>query len=244
VWSALFLLFIGGTGIFMRPPLLALLAGGSIPRWSYPGLVSDDPWHHRIQNATYDSANERFLIQAGDGIWSGPGDFGSEFEETTLTAPVFAMGATVFEAYPNGSIDVGSFAGLFRIGPGGSAEDLIEGGPAGERSQMSPGELLVTGFVELPGGEKAVTSHYKGLLAQDGSPAPHLLPMPDLDGESAGMPLWNLMFELHNGRIFRDVIGDWYILVVPLGGLFLVLLTATGVWDWAIPRLRRRRVSG
>ncbi len=106
---------------------------------------------------------------------------------------------------------------------------------------MRPGPHLVTGFLRLPGGSAVISTHHQGLLALDGSPARELLPMPALDTANTAMPLWNYLFELHNGRIFRDVIGGWYALIVPLGGFCLVLLTVTGVWDWILPRWRRRR---
>ena len=43
IWIAAVLLIIGGTGLFMRPPLLAAIAGGSIPRAAYPGFLSPNP---------------------------------------------------------------------------------------------------------------------------------------------------------------------------------------------------------
>ncbi len=241
IGAALILLVIGLTGMFMRPPLLALAAGASIPRSAYPGMVSANPWHHKIQNATYDAANRRILVQADDGIWEGAPDLQGTFRRVTLPVPVFAMGATVFEAGDEGTLEVGSFAGLFRLEADGTAVDLMTGEPAGPRSRMRPGPHLVTGFLDLPEGDAVVSTHHQGLLTLDGSTARGLLPMPALNDTSTGMPLWNFLFELHNGRIFRDLIGDWYALVVPLGGLCLVLLTVTGVWDWTLPRWRRWR---
>ncbi|MEJ2544074.1 MAG: hypothetical protein P8Y99_08395, partial [Calditrichaceae bacterium] len=48
------------------------------------------------------------------------------------------------------------------------------------------------------------------------------------------MSLWNFMFELHNGRIFKDWIGGFYILIAPLGSLLFVLIILSGVYDWLI----------
>ncbi len=55
------------------------------------------------------------------------------------------------------------------------------------------------------------------------------------------MPLWNYLFEVHNGRFFREWLGGGYILIVPLGALLLVLITLTGVYDWLRNQLARRR---
>jgi len=52
------------------------------------------------------------------------------------------------------------------------------------------------------------------------------------------MPLWNWLFEIHNGRFFKDLIGEWYILIVPLGSLLFVLITLSGVYDWIHIRIR------
>lgn len=241
IWSAVFLLVIGVSGMFMRPPLLVLAAGETIPRWVYPGLTPRNPWHHRIQNATYDEAGERLLIQANDGVWEGPPNLDGTFRRVILPAPIFAMGATVFEAREDGSLDVGSFAGLYRVDAAQKTTDLLATGLAEGRSRMRPGRHLVTGFVRLPTGESVVNTHRQGVLDLNGAGAGDRLPMPDLEGASAGMPLWNFLFELHNGRIFRDLIGPSYVFVVPLGGFLLVLLTLTGVWDWMVPKWRQWR---
>ena len=243
IWSAPILLVIGLSGMFMRPPLLVLVADAAVPRGIYPGMIPANPWHHKIQNATYDATRGRLLVQANDGIWEGSPDLTGVFRRVTLPVPVFAMGATVFEPGPDGSLEVGSFSGLFRIHADGTTVDLLNGGPAESRSQMRPGKHLVTGFLRLPGGESLISTHRQGLLDVGGSRSQGRLPMPAVEVSSAGMPLWNFLFELHNGRIFRDWIGAWYVAVVPFGGFCLVLLTVTGVWDWVVPRWRRWRAA-
>jgi hypothetical protein len=60
------------------------------------------------------------------------------------------------------------------------------------------------------------------------------------------MPLWNYLFELHNGRFFKDWIGAFYLLVPVLGSLLFFVLTATGVFDWVylkviLPRRKRKQ---
>lgn len=243
IWFVAVLLVIGASGMFMRPPLLGLIAGSTLPRWAYPAPLSVNPWQHKIQNATHDRTTGRLLVQATDGIWEGPPDLSGDFRRIRLPAPVFPMGATVFESDVAGGLTVGSFAGLFRVGRDGDAVDLMSGEPSRSGGGIRPGQHLVTGLLRLPDGTSFVATHRGGLLNPDGSPAFGRLPMPPLSGDGSGMPLWNFLFELHNGRIFRDVIGGWYVLIVPLGGFLLVLLSATGTWDWARPRLRKWRVE-
>ena len=61
--------------------------------------------------------------------------------------------------------------------------------------------------------------------------------MPAAMADQYRMPLWNYMFELHNGRFFRDLIGNWYLLVPILGSLLFLLLTITGIYDWLVIRI-------
>ena len=87
----------------MRPPMLMLLAGDVPAAW-YPGPLPANPWQHKIKNALYDPADERVLIQASDGVWRGRADLSGPFTRINLPAPIFVMGATVFDTQPNGSL--------------------------------------------------------------------------------------------------------------------------------------------
>ena len=53
------------------------------------------------------------------------------------------------------------------------------------------------------------------------------------------LSFYHLLFELHNGRILRDLIGRWYIFFVPLAGSALLLITLTGIYDWCGRKLNR-----
>lgn len=55
IYLALFFLILGGTAFFMRPPFLAVIADGSLPKHYYPGKLSKNPWEKKIQNALYDA---------------------------------------------------------------------------------------------------------------------------------------------------------------------------------------------
>lgn len=52
--------------------------------------------------------------------------------------------------------------------------------------------------------------------------------------------LWNLSLEVHTGRIFSVILGDLYILYVPLMGLTILLILITGWWLW-YKMLKRRK---
>ena len=237
IWMALVLLIIGGTGFFMRPPVLALIADGSAPAWMYPGALPHNPWEHKIHNALYDAVENKIIISATDGVWTGPADFSQPFLKNDLNAPIFVMGATVFEVYGLSGYLVGSFNGIFHLERSTNrAVDIINGDYISEWSNVQPADYMVTGYFRTPSGKEFINTHEQGLISLplkvQSNENRFSMPM-ELCAEYR-MPLWNFMFELHNGRIFKDWIDGWYILLVPLGSLFFVLIILSGIYDWLI----------
>jgi hypothetical protein len=105
---------------------------------------------------------------------------------------------------------------------------------------MRPSDTMITGWLSTPDGETYLTSHARGLLDARGKVA-DVFPMPPEVREQYRMPLWNYLFEIHNGRFFREWLGGAYILIVPLGSLLFVLVILSGVYDWLRNRFRRWR---
>jgi hypothetical protein len=95
---------------------------------------------------------------------------------------------------------------------------------------------MVAGVAVYRGRPLAVADYRTGLLSltRHGRWQPE---MPEELTAAGRISLWHALFELHNGRIFQDWIGAAHWLVVPLGGLLLLLVIATGTIDW----LRRQR---
>ncbi len=245
IWTAVVLLVIGSTAVFMRPPLIALLADGSIPRSAYPGRLPANPWHARIRNAMVDPVESALLIETtDDGFWRTPADLSRPCARVDFPAPIFVMGTTVLEPYGRGGFLVGSFSGIFHVERGtGRAIDLVTGRVAGAVSRFRPAEVMADGFLRLPGGETFVATHHHGLVPLAGTVRDGRFPMPPEMVREFRLPLWNYMFELHNGRIFRDLIGAFYALIAPLGSILFVLITLTGVFDWCYLKLARPAIS-
>ncbi len=44
----------------------------------------------------------------------------------------------------------------------------------------------------------------------------------------SSMSLWNLSLEIHTGRFFQFLLGDFYILIVPLVGLAAIMVIISG----------------
>lgn len=249
IWIAAILLISAGTGLFMRPPLLALIAQGDLARGAYPGWLPENPWHEKIHNACFDATSRQLLIDASDGVWQAPwptnDDSAPIFSPIDLPVPIFVMGATVFSCDPQGHLWVGSFAGLFRISPDRrTATDIIHGGPPASRSATRPSNQMVTSAFVTPDGQTYFATHYGGLRPLDGADLDRFA-MPRELADTYRMPLWNFLFELHNGRIFHDLIGEWVVLIIPLGALMTLMLIITGIIDWwhVSRRPSRRKTS-
>jgi hypothetical protein len=241
IWIAVILSIIGVTGLFMRPPMLALLADGFISRTWYPGLLPPNPWDEKIHNALCDTVEDRIIIEATDGFWSGPADFNGSFVHQDLPVPVFVMGTTVFRPYGTAGFLVGSFNGIFHLErASGKVVDLLAGGEPVNVSSVRTTEFMVTGYFKTPQGEEFITTHEQGLMPLGNAKLNGRLTMPSEIIENYRMPMWNYLFELHNGRIFKDVFGELYILIIPLGAVFLTLVTLSGTYDWVYLRLRRK----
>jgi len=244
IWIAVILLVIGGTGLFMRPPLLVALAGRSIPAGAYPGFLENNPWLEKIQNALYDAVEDKFVLQCTDGFWASSADFSAPFRKTALPAPVFVMGATVFEPYGTGGFLVGSFSGIYHVERAtGKSIDLLTNQEAADVSAIRPAEFMVTGYFTTPDGEAFITTHKQGLVPLGAAERGDRFNMPEAMRANIRMPLWNYLFEIHNGRFFQDLVGKYYILILPLGSLLFLLITLTGIYDWLFQNVLRKRFN-
>ncbi len=242
IWSALLLLIIGATGLFMRPPFIAAIAEKSMPAKYYPGMLPDNPWYQKIRNAAYNPSTGDVLIDCRDGMYAGSFESGEPFHKQTMPVDVFVMGATVMNFDADGTLLLGSFNGLYLVDlEQRRAIDVSNGAEAEYVSSMRPGEYMITGYFQTPDHAHFITTHDSGLLHVSGRTTYGPFPMPCEKLADQSMPLWNYLFELHNGRLFQDFIHDWYILLVPLGSLLSCLLVVTGIVDWFVVRNRQRR---
>lgn len=239
-YFALILLIIVGTGIFMRPPLIVALLDKEVPKLSK--LINHNPWHHKIRNAMFDVKTNQLILDCKDGFWRGNPYDNNSFERFDVEVDLFAMGATVLENTLDGHWVIGSFGNLDVYDPISMKSEsvLVE---EEDKSSARPAATMVTAYVNF-NGIPYVLGHNKGLCnAQTQQPVTDI-PMPDEIRENYRMPLWNFMFELHNGRLFRGAIGSLYILVVPLGGLLSLLVLLSGIFDFWWSRRKPRKQKG
>lgn len=243
IWAALVLLIFGVTGFFMRPPMLVALTNGRISKVLYPGHLDENPWHGKINNALYNKSKNQIVIETTDGFWQGKADFSEPFHKYKMNVPVFVMGTTVFENIDSVTCLVGSYNGLFRYNSKTDISyDLLTQREADNISSVMPADIMITGYFITPDDEVFITSHEKGLLPVDNAQTNGRFQMPE-EASQIGFPMWNWLFEIHNGRFFKDWIGGFYILIIPLGSLLYVLIILSGVYDWFYIKFLKKRES-
>lgn len=240
------ILFSALTGIFQRPPFLIAIAGFGYPSWAHPAPQPVNPWHDKLRKALYDPARDTLVISASDGLFETKKDELVKGKATVWRidggAPISVMGATVFKpAYPErrlGPYLVGSMSGLYTWDRAeGIVRDVFTGLPPQSRSGPPVGSQSAMGFANLDG--RWVWSDYRGGLF-DFSLNRIYLPMPESLKNGGEMSLWHALFELHNGRMFDFLLGWWSWVVVPLGGLAVVAVTFSGIYERLVRRRRGR----
>lgn len=245
IWSFAILIIFAITGLFMRPPLIATLFSlENIANKYVPAPISSNPWKHRIRNAMFDNNTNQVIIDTKDGYWVSEKGIYGNYSNQFPPVPIFAMGATVLENDEYGNLLIGSFAGLFRIKNSGLyAENVIDKNEP-IVSNVRPGANLITGYFKEPGAYEYVTTHFGGLLnVQHPNEKRYKYIMPKFLKENYSMSLWNYLFEIHNGRIFEFLLGEYYILISPLSALIFILVIITGVFDWLYLKLKKKNIQ-
>lgn len=239
IWVFAILSIMALTGIFMRPPLIMYILSGKIPNHYHIGISKESDFSGKIRNVMYHPIAKVFIFDTKDGVYAQNAQHSPHLVDVFLPVPIFAMGATVFEADTLGNMFVGSFAGLYKIdGQSGRVEDVTSGNLRQGQSIGRPSENLITGYFTGDDGTKYISTHFSGIRALDGELNPKYS-MPKEIAENLNLSLWNYAFELHNGRFFADWIGNLYILIVPLGGILFLFVICSGVIDW-LWRKRRK----
>ncbi len=253
IWVSPILIIMAGTGFFLRPPTLILLTLVTVPSWVLPGHTSsENKWHNRIFNVMYHAQDHTITLESSDGYWHGVADLSEPLELIELHLPIHVMGANVLQNDPERGYIVGSFCGLFRVDQDtGSIADLVTGEVDPAISVMRSSEHMASGYFVTPDGDAYVTLYHQGIrpivdtASHDSAEVAGLthFAMPVEIAADYRMPLWDFMFELHNGRVFRDWIGNWYLLVPPLGSALFMLIALTGIYDWLFLKLSKIRHS-
>jgi hypothetical protein len=240
IWVAVFLLINTVTGMFLRPPLLITIASARVGKIPFSKLDTPNPWEDKLRAVIFDEEIGGYIIGTTEGLFYAREDFSRELVTLPGQPPLSVMGINVFQKSGNGTYLVGTFNGLFDWTPkDGYSRNHINGDlPGVYNSRSKPfGSEMVSGYWLLGSGNKAADGlgeiyfdYNKGAVSLDGN-----FRMPEMPAEiieKSPMSLWNFALEVHTGRIFKPLTGDFYILIVPLLGIFGTILVISGIIVW------------
>ncbi len=233
--SALFIAIIALSGALVRPPLLIAIIRLTVPAVLMPGPDLENPWAGQIQRAAYLKGKKQLIIASKQGLFSGPDDDTATFTKIPEVLPIHGMGVMVFEALDDHNLLIGSFSGLYLWDTSGKMIMQLKSKATGGNPDWGK-PIMVTGAAVYQGRPLLVADYNEGLkpLRRHLQLRPA---MPDEIRSQSRISLWNALFELHNGRIFEQFIGPLYWLIIPLGGISLIIIIISGTLNW----FRRRR---
>jgi hypothetical protein len=143
------------------------------------------------------------------------------------------MGVTVFEKIDSYKYLVGSFEGLFVWNSqSGEVIDYVKKQPYVTPTSLGKpiGDYLVSGFTRDFKNQEYFFDYDKGATNINGAERFPYLPRKVID--ESPISLWNVALEIHTGRIYQSLIGDFYVLIVPLMGMIVLFILISGFIVW------------
>jgi hypothetical protein len=244
VYGILILIVTVISGMFLRPPLLIPIASTRVS--PIPGTMLDNTnhWHDKLRDFVIDSANNRLILSSSEGFFETGLTGENIYRPFRVQPTVSVMGITAFEKMKDGALLVGSFSGLYRWYPDNETViNQITGEKVTEFRQGNPfGATAASGILKSNAELVAYIDYDAGWIPlKRGSNVPA---MPD-EIRNSPVSLWNVGLEVHTGRIFSVILGDFYILYVPLMGLTTLLILVTGfiMWYKSIARKKKNQIQ-
>jgi hypothetical protein len=242
IWIAVLLLINTVTGMFLRPPLLIPIANARVGKIPGSVLDSHNPWGDKLRAIIHDPETGGFLVGTTEGIFYADEALQKELVAPAGQPPLSVMGINVFRKTGPGTYLVGTFNGLYEWRPGeGYSLDHFTGKTPGKIDTGSKpfSDRMISGYWNSGSGAEVVFDYNHGALTpgeRRGFPA-----MPAEILEASGMSWWNFALEVHTGRIFQFLIGDFYILIIPIFGIFGSIMTISGLIVWIKLYVRKNR---
>lgn len=230
-YLTILLVLITFTGMFLRPPLLIPIANARIGKIPHTMLDNANPWHDKLRAGIWDENNQRLILSTSEGFYYSDDELQSKLKRFHREPPVSVMGINVLENTGNGGLLVGSFNGLYAWFPDeGFIQNVINGKPF---SKLQTGGKpfsanAIAGMIRNGYGQSFLMDYDKG--ARPFMQNKPMGKMPEQVLKNAPISLWNLALEVHTGRIYSALIGDFYILIIPLAGLSILFLLISGWW--------------
>jgi len=244
-WITIIILIINTTaGMFLRPPLLAFIGNAKVKKIPHTELATPNPWFDLLRRIYYDKDIDRFIVSTMEGFYYSDDNFKTEPKEFNFQPPASVMGVTVFEKIDAITYLVGSFEGLFRWNSKtGEISDYIKKQPytSPSRNSRPIGDYLVSGFTRDYKNQEFFFDYNMGAKNINGPERFAVLPQKIII--DSPISLWSIALEIHTGRIYHSLIGDFYVLIVPLTGLVVLFILISGFIVWLNPFFRNKKPS-
>jgi hypothetical protein len=233
IWALLFMIILTITGMFLRPPLLIPIVGKTFPAIKNTILDHPNPWYDKLRDIQYDRLADKFILSTSEGFYYATPQFIDSLQRIPVQPPISVMGINVFEQPKDGVFITGSFSGIHKWEPSGMhVFDLITGLPVRPARGMAHpfGNIPVAGYLKTSHEKEFIFDYNAGVFSL--SKKVRFPEMPDEIRLSSRMPLWNLALEIHTGRFYSFIFGDYYILFIPLAGLMILIILVSGGILW------------
>ncbi len=241
-WITMIFLFVNTTaGMFLRPPLLAAIFTSNVSKIPYSELDTPNPWYDILRRGMYLPEEDMHIISTYDGFYYSPDNFATiiKFKQQP---PASVMGVTVFEDLGDDKLLIGSFEGLFEWNiKSGYVFDVMKKEPYVAPIKKGPpvGDYMISGYGFDKNNNRIIFDYMQGVVGTDKEAN-----FPEMSNEilkKSPMSLWGVSLEVHTGRIYQPFLGIFYILVVPLVGLFTLFNLITGFVIWYKYYWKRRK---
>ena len=240
------------TGLFMQPPFIILLVGRAVAGRLHVNPPEPGGWNGAVERAVLSEDGEKLLVIAGLKIYEGKSDFSESFKPLEAVVPVHPMGATYIGELNEKDFLIGSFSGLLRWEPveGGYYDYFTDELVTRPRVRIPKDSYQVNGIMEFDE-HRVVIDYHNGIfeLAEDrssGNPSSELFgepifEMPEEYRKRSTFSLWHYLFEVHNGRIWRGMIGGFYIFHTMVVAISAIVIMWTGLQIMLIHRKRKKK---
>ncbi len=241
--SVFFLIFVAITGMFLRPPLLIPIVNSKVKKIPYSKMDTPNAWYDNLRRIIWDDNLNSFMVSTTEGFFLFDEKFKNPAKPLPIQPPVSVMGCTVLEKVDNlpSFYVIGSFNGLFLWDiTSGRIFDYLIGRPHDihQKITMPISPYLVSGYIETNEGI-LVFDYSNGIIPL--TEYEYKIEMPQGIIDNTPMSLWNVALEVHTGRIFNHLIGQVYVLYVPLVGLTLIIVLISGFFIWWMAHRKRRK---
>ena len=227
--------------MFLRPPLLAAIFTTKVDKIPYTELDTPNPWYDILRRGIYLPEEQVHIISTYDGFYYTNDNFAT-IEKFGKQPPASVMGVTVFEDIGEDRILIGSFEGLFEWNiKTGYVYDVMKKEPYVAPIKKGPpvGDYMITGYGFDKDNNNVIFDYMQGVVGVDKQAY-----FPEMNMEiikKSPISLWGICLEIHTGRIYQPLLGIFYILIVPLVGIFTLFNLITGFVIWYKYYWKRKR---